>query len=316
MKLPGLVFFWACTIFPVPLLLEESFCIFSYAKHPEPVVIRAFLTITLFARLAAAQDTSNVDAGRLALFGGVAVGTVTAVHIYQQQAWWQGSRGEFWMVNDWGYSRGLDKLGHMYGAYFTTYISSYVLQWCGLPDRKSLLYGSITAMAFQFYVEIEDGFHDNYGFSAGDFLADVTGAALPLAQYTFPVLQNLSLKWSYWPSKGYLDDVRAGQARAFIDDYEGQAYWLAIDPHFLMGEDMQNVFPSWLGIAVGRGVTGLKGKVWDGTPITYISLDYNFSRIKTESAFLKGLFRALDFFHLPAPGIAIESGKVTFGVLY
>ena len=192
-------------------------------------MIRAILSVILFVQLAAAQDTSRVDAGRLALFGGVAVGTVTAIHFYQQQAWWQGSRGEFWFVNDWGYSRGVDKLGHMYGAYLGTYLSSYALQWCGLSERKSLLYGAITAMAFEFFIEIEDGFHNNYGFSAGDCFADVAGATLPLAQYRFPVLQNFNLKWSYWPSEGYLEDVRAGQARAFIDDYEGQAYWLAID---------------------------------------------------------------------------------------
>jgi hypothetical protein len=285
-----------------------------------PVVIRAFLSILLFVQLTAAQDTSDVDAGRLAVFCGVFAGGTTAIHYYQQQAWWLGSRGEFWLLNDWTYSQGVDKLGHAYSSYIITNLSSYALQWAGLPEAKGYLYGAIAALAFEFYVETEDGFHNDYGFSPGDFFADVAGATIPLAQYRFPVLRNFRLKWSYWPSKGFLNEVRAGKNRFFVDDYEGQTYWLAIDPHFLMGERLRNTIPSWLGIAVGRGVTGIgevhSGHWQNGTPVTYVALDYNFCRIETESEFLKGLFRALDFIHLPAPGIAIERGKVRFGVMY
>lgn len=285
-----------------------------------PVVIRVFLSTLLFFQLAAAQDTSDVDAGRLVVFSGVFAGSATAIHFYQQQAWWLGSRGEFWVVNDWTYSRGIDKLGHMYGSYLMTNLSSFAFQWAGVTERKSYLFGAISAMAFEFYTEIEDGFHNDYGFSPGDFFVDVAGAAIPLAQYRFPVLRNFRLKWSYWPSKGFLNEVRAGKNRFFVDDYEGQTYWLAIDPHFLMGEGLRNAIPAWLGIAVGRGVTGIgevhSGRWQNGTPVTYVALDYNFSCIETESGFLKGLFRALDFIRLPAPGIAIESGKVRFGVMY
>jgi hypothetical protein len=48
----------------------------------------------------------------------------------------------------------------------------------------------------------------------------------------------------------------------------------------------------------------------------FLTIDYNFSRIQTDSAFLGTLFRLLDFIHLPAPGIALKHGSVRFGIFY
>ena len=56
------------------------------------------------------------------------------------------------------------------------------------------------------YVEIEDGYGANWGFSPGDAIADVVGASYYLGQYYFPVLKHIQPRVSYWPT----DKVKSG----------------------------------------------------------------------------------------------------------
>ena len=272
--------------------------------------------LSLVQPKASGQDTTCINPTRLAIVGGLTLGTVTAIHIYQRNAWWLGPSSDFWFVNDWHVARNVDKLGHMYGAYLACNAFDYALQWSGIERHRSEVYGAMLAFAFQLYVETEDGFHTNYGFSPGDAIADIVGAMIPLAQTTFPVLENFRLKWSYFPSKTYRDALAEGQARTFIDDYEGQIFWLAMDPHFISRDGFMKVVPAWLGLSVGAGVNNLNPSRGGGDLVVYFSLDYNFRRIETASNFLRGLFSVLDFFHLPAPAISVERGKVRFGVFY
>jgi hypothetical protein len=247
--------------------------------------------------------------------GGLTLGTAVPVHIYQRNAWWQGPRAPFRFQNDWLYAFNVDKLGHLYGAYLLSRVYGYTFRWCGLSRSSSALYGSLLGITYQMYVEIEDGFHENYGFSPGDAMFNMVGAFFPTAQETFPVLQNFSLKYSYFPSKKYLDEIQQGQKRAFIDDYQGMTVWLAIDPHFMMGAELANAIPSWLGISLGLGARDLNG-LGGGTRVIYLTVDYNFSKIETDSDFLRGLFTTLDFLHFPAPGIALHGNNVRVGFFY
>jgi VanZ family protein len=264
------------------------------------------------------QDSTSINSGRLAIVVGGTALTVTGIYAYQRQAWWDGSSGEFWVVNDWVYSNGLDKLGHVYGAYALSYGFRYALEWSGVPERKSVFVGSMLGLGFELFVECLDGYHSSYGFSPGDALADIVGATLPILHWRFPVTMNFQLKWSYWPSTEYLDDLNRDNNRVFIDDYGGQRYWLAVDPHFMMGRGLRDVVPAWLGFAIGMGLTDpvpqLTKSPW--TSEYFLTLDYNFSRIQPDSDFLRALFRMLDFIHLPAPGIAVKGGNVRFGIFY
>jgi|SRR5579862_559957 len=262
-----------------------------------------------------AQDSTHIDGGRVALVSGALIGTVVAVHIYQADAWWQGQQQPFRFANDWEYALNIDKLGHMYGGYSESRLAQATLGWIGFDEKTSLFYGSVIGLSYQLYVEVEDGFHKEYGFSPGDGFSDIMGASIPLAQTAFPVLQNFTLKFSYWPSQNYLNELKQQQFHVFIDDYEGQTFWLGIDPHFLMGEHLAESVPPWLGIAIGEGAHGLEN-LGDPTRLYYLTLDYNFSKIPTSSAFLHTALSALDFFHLPAPGFAIEDGKFEAGIFY
>jgi len=261
------------------------------------------------------QDSTGINATRLGIVAGAAAGTIAAVHIYQHSAWWQGERAPFRFENDWTYALNIDKMGHTYGGYAESKLARNILGWIGLDERPALVYGSLLGLAYQTYVEVEDGYHQAYGFSPGDEFSDILGASIPLAQEAFPVLKNFSMKFGYYPSSQYLDALKTQKFRVFIDDYEGSVYWICMDPHFLMGEKLRNQVPPWLGVAMGFAVHDLDEN-GAGRRLYYLTLDYNFSKISTTSDVLKTLFGALDFFHFPAPGIALEDSQLRFGIFY
>ena len=261
------------------------------------------------------SDSSLASPVRLVILGGATAATVVAVHLYQQQAWWQGPRAPFRFENDWDYALNIDKFGHAFGAYFLSHIFSYALRWGGLRDSAAVFYGALFGLGYQLYVEVEDGFHRNYGFSPGDAIADVAGAMLPLAQMSIPVLSNFSLKWSYFPSSEYQDALRQGASRVFIDDYQGQIYWLAVDPHFMMSAGVSRVVPSWLGFAFGLSARDLDNPV-QRRLIPYLSLDYNLAKIGSEGGFLHSMFLLIDHIHLPAPAVYYDRGQWKAGIVY
>jgi hypothetical protein len=267
------------------------------------------------AAVETADSLGGIRWWRAGLVAAAAGGIVTAVHLYQQNAWWQGARAPFRLENDWSYALNLDKCGHAFGAYLAASLFGGALDWSGLGPTRSVFYGSMLGLAYQLYVEVEDGFHREYGFSPGDGIADITGALVPLLRLEYPALACLRPKWSYAPSRQYLDDVRSGKSRAFIDDYQGQTFWLTVDPHPLVGSTISGALPSWLGLAVGAASRNLDGS-GGGDRIFYLALDYNLSAIDTGSSLLRTIFRAIDFFHLPAPGIALRNGKLTLGLYY
>ena len=264
---------------------------------------------------ARAQDTSDVKPVRLAIVSGITLGTIIPVHIYQQNAWWQGPRAPFRFENDWVYALNVDKLGHMYAGYLLSRVFRYSLEWSGFSEHTSTFYGSVLGLSYQMYVEVEDGFHRVYGFSPGDAFFNMVGAAIPLAQWTFPLLRNFTLKYSYWPSPGYRNELKAGQGKAFLDDYQGTTVYLAVDPHFMLGSRLRDALPPWLGLAFGVGARDLN-ESGGGRRQATIALDYNFSRIETGSDFLHAFFTLVDFYHLPAPGIRLDGKRVVFGFFY
>ncbi len=272
-------------------------------------------TNTSRLRAVMTQPSHRIDPVRLGIVGAFTATTVVGVHIYQERAWWQGARAPFRFENDWDYALNVDKQGHAYGAYVLSHLFGYAMTWTGFDRSSSVLYGSLFGLGYQLYVEVEDGFHKDYGFSPGDAIADVAGASIPLLQETFPGLRSFALKWSYYPSKEYLDALRHQQSRVFIDDYEGQLYWYSWTPRAMFDNPSLSWLPVWLGLSVGCGARQL----YDETlrhRVVAVTLDVSLSRIHTGSAILNDVLTALDHIHVPMPGCMIERGKVSFGIIY
>jgi hypothetical protein len=256
---------------------------------------------------------------RVAIVGGVLGATVTGIHIYQQNAWWEGQRGPFHFQDDPDYALNVDKAGHFYGGAFGTFLGRKSLEWSGASKTTAVWGGFALGALFELYVEFEDGFARDWGFSPGDAIADVAGAAWPVVQHYVPVAAQLQPKFSYWPSKAMLDGTHPGNA---IDDYEGQTYWMGIHVHGLLPRTWQEYWPKWLGLAVGVSIRNMPH--WDSNANPdalqrniIIALDYDMREIiPGDSWLLNALKEGLNHIRFPAPAIRISPDFIAYGFYF
>ena len=252
-----------------------------------------------------------VDAVRLGIVGAATAGTMIGLDIYQRNAWWSGQRGPFHVVYDWEYALWVDKIGHVFGGVVISDVFASSLRWARVPNEQSVLYGAALGTVFGLYVEYQDGFARDWGFSPGDAIGTTLGAWYPFAQHHVPWLRNFNFKWSYLPSR----DLKNGKKKIFIDDYEGQTMWLSVSVKSVFGEVLGDWYPGFLNLAIGYGVRELDGS-GGGKQDVYLALDYDIERLPGEGAFLIALKKALNYFHFPAPTMRINSSGLTFFGLY
>ena len=254
---------------------------------------------------------SNISSSRVI---GATVGlgaAITALHIYQYNAWWKDQRVAFHVIEDPDYQGNFDKAGHVFGAYYSSHFFDEAFQWTGMDSARSTLFGALCGVIWEFYVEVEDGFARDWGFSRGDAKSDLIGATFYLLRNRVPFMRNFNYKWSYFPSQKYIQNKPdiPGQSLNFIEDYGGQSYYLTMDVHGMLPQNLKPYWPKWLNLALGVGGSGLDTYATTGNPFInrklawYISLDYDIEKIFPESdiPFVNFLRRGFNYWHLPAP---------------
>ena len=150
--------------------------------------------------------------------------------------------------------------------------------------------------------------------------ANTLGSAFFIGQQVLFNEQIVKYKFSYWESSyshkanGYLGTTTLSR---LLEDYNGHSYWLSVPINrFIFKDDI----PPWLNIAVGYGANGMYGEHENITsykgveiPVTkryrqyLISLDIDWTKIKTRSKFLKAVFQGLTFIKLPFPALEYNS---------
>lgn len=258
---------------------------------------------------------SDINYPVLAGMGAAFLATGTAIHLYQQKAWWSEQRTAFHFQNDWNYALWIDKIGHAYGAMLIQHGISAGLEAANLDAEKSVWYGSLAAFSFQTFLEIEDGFGPQWGFSPGDFYGDVFGSAYPLLQYYVPFFKNIMFKASYWPTDLNKTNPNSGQKHIIADDYHGQKFWLSLRMKNLLPENAAKLWPEFLMLAVGMGVKNLDGN-GGGQRDFYIALDFDAETIPLYGSTWQFIKNTLNFIHFPMPGIRVTSGAVFFAFCY
>jgi len=254
-----------------------------------------------------------VDYNKLLIFGGVALGIGTAVHIYQANAWWQEQGGKFHVVNDWHYALWIDKVGHFYGTHLLAHAFSGAYDAANMQAEQSAIYSAISALAFELFIEIEDGFGPDWGFSPGDAMFDVLGASFYLAQYYYPYLKNFQPRVSYYPSKEFRDGNH--KSGIIIDDYEGQKYWIGMRMKNILPDKLAEYWPSYLMVSVGMAVRNLDGS-GGGTQSFYLDLDLDAEEIPLYGGFWQFVKNTLNYIHFPMPGIRITPNTAFFGFVF
>lgn len=277
------------------------------------------------------EDTSQVNKRKLL---GI-VATESSLYLgsmaYLQFVWYKDSeRVPFQYYNDNAGYLQIDKFGHVFGSYLESYAGYHWLRSAGVSKKHALLYGSTLGLILQTPIEIFDGMYEGWGFSWGDMIANAAGSGLVAGQEILFNQQLVKYKFSFRRSSyarqanGYLGD---NYLQSLFYDYNGHTYWLSMGANKLFLKDK---LPGWLSIAVGYSANGMFGEFENKTayrgvdiPQTeryrqyLLSLDVDWTKIKTGNRFLKKIFNGMFFIKIPFPAIEINStGKLKGYWLY
>lgn len=253
---------------------------------------------------------SRINPYTLAAAGTIYTGIMVGLHFYQKATIWNES-AQFRVIEDGDYARGVDKLGHIYGAYIMSYYSGELLQGAGVAHRHAMLYGALMGIVYQTYVEFEDGVGKDWGFSPSDLAFNLIGTSFFLLQQSVPALQYVSPKWQYVPAHWYGEAERA-EGKTFIDDYSSSTFFLSAKLRPLLPETIGQHVPRWLALGVGYGVRGLGGNNGSSDRRLVLSFDLDLVELlpdfeplvgKPVGSVLNWLAQSFNYFKLPTPAI-------------
>lgn len=211
----------------------------------------------------------------------------------------------------------MDKVGHGVTAYQVGRYGYDVFRWSGMPEKKAVWIGGSIGFAFLFTVEIFDGFSAEWGASPGDLIANAAGTSLFIGQQLLWKEQRISLKFSYHETnyRQYNPGLLGhNSVESILKDYNGQTYWLAVNPKSFLPESSK--FPGWLDLAIGYNAEGMTGSIdpADFNPVPHFnprrvwlfSPDINLRKIPTKNKGLKIILTALSFIKIPLPTLAYD----------
>jgi uncharacterized protein YfiM (DUF2279 family) len=296
------------------------------------IVALLLATSISFAKVnAGGTDTSVVKKGKLLPIILTESALYAGSMAYLQFIWYKDhQRVPFHYYNDNAGYLQIDKFGHAFGSYLESYTGYHLLRGAGVKKKQALIYGATLGIVLQTPIEIFDGMYEGWGFSWGDMIANTTGSALVVGQELLFDEQIVKMKFSFWQSpyakqaNGYLGE---NFLQSLFYDYNGHTYWLSMPMNKVM---LKNKLPDWASIAIGYSANGMFGEFENKTyyrgvdiPQTarerqfILSLDIDWTKVKTDSKVLKKLLKGMFFVKLPFPAIEISSGgKIKGHLLY
>lgn len=266
-----------------------------------------------------------VAAGNIIAYTGVTAGF--------NSAWYSKyPRSSFHFFNDNAEWLQVDKAGHIYGAYIQSFGSYEMWRWSGISRKQRIWIGGLSGIAYQSIIETLDGFSAEYGWSWGDYGANVLGSGLFIAQELLWDDQRIKLKFSFHKKDYGLSDLneRADKifgrsaSERFFKDYNAATDWMSINIRSFLP---RSKIPGWFSIAIGYGAEGMFGArsniakdangniTFDRSDIKryrqwYLSPDIDLNKVKTKNKTVRFVLSALNAFKFPAPTLEFSNGKV------
>lgn len=262
-------------------------------------------------------------------------GTMIALY----SAWYKNyPQSNFHTFNDFPEWKQVDKIGHLYSAYIESRASMELWRWTGIDRKKRIWIGGMSGAFYQTAIEVLDAFSAEWGWSWGDFSANIIGSGALVAQELAWDEQRIKLKFSFH-RKNYSDPELNNRsnslfgestAERLLKDYNGQTYWASAN---LKSFFPKSEIPSWLSVAIGYGAEGLfggtenvgkdeQGNINFNRPDIkryrqwFISPDIDLTKIKTNKKGIKFLFTVLSAFKFPAPSLELSNGKLKLNALH
>lgn len=276
---------------------------------------------------------------RVWLIGAANVVGYSGVMVALSAAWYKGfPKTSFHFFDDHKEWLQVDKVGHMYGAYIESRASSELWKWTGINRKARIWLGGMSGAVYQTVIETLDGFSAEWGWSWGDFTANILGSGFFTAQELAWNDQRIKLKWSFH-RKSYHDatlnqrsDALFGKStpERFLKDYNGQTYWASVNIRSFLPKSK---WPAWLSVAVGYGAEGMFGGeqniardangniTFDRRDIKryrqwYLAPDIDLSKIRTRSKAINFLFTVLSAFKFPLPSLEFSNGKLRANLIH
>lgn len=234
--------------------------------------------------------------------------------------------------NDFDEWKQIDKIGHAYSAYAESKASMELWRWTGISRKKQIWLGGLSGAFYQTVIETLDGFSAEWGWSWGDFGANVIGSGMLIAQELAWDEQHIQFKFSFHRKRydnaelNLRSDKIFGSSTAerFLKDYNGQTYWLSTAPAAWIPHCR---LPAWFQLSIGTGAEGLFGarnnigKDENGL-ITfnhpeikrvrqwYLAPDIDLSKIRTRKKGIRTALNLINIVKFPAPGLELTNGKL------
>ena len=256
----------------------------------------------------------------LAVEGVVLTGAIT----YLKYEWYHDKkRVPFHFYNDFKGWNQVDKFGHFYASYLESNIGYSLLKKFRFSEKKSLYFGGFQGLVLETPIEFFDAYYQGWGFSLSDMAANAFGSLFFIMQQKFFGQQLIKPKLSFSKSI-YAKDANGLLGKnsllsQFVYDYNGYTYWFSFSPNKIF---KLNKIPKWLNFAVGYGANGMLGEfenklIYRGIELPnykrfrqfYFSLDIDFSKVQTNSKFLKRVFNIISYIKVPMPTIELSNKK-------
>ena len=244
----------------------------------------------------------------------------------------------FHFFDDNGQYLQVDKASHFYAAYLGGRLSMQMWKWAGASKNKYVWLGGMSGLAYESLIEVMDGFSERWGFSWGDYAANVAGTSLLIWQELAWNEQRIQLKYSThyetYPDAGLERfAVRIDgkdKINRLFKNYNPQTYWLSAN---IKSFFKKSSVPDWLNIAVGYGAENIIGAyhtdVIDENGIEtdadhiypryrqwYLAPDIDLTKIKTKNKFLKTVLFVLNSFKFPTPSLELSQGKLKWNWIH
>ncbi|MGG9964597.1 DUF2279 domain-containing protein [Ferruginibacter sp. SUN106] len=247
-------------------------------------------------------------------------------------AWYKNyPQSNFHAFNDISEWKGIDKIGHAYSAYAESKASMELWRWTGIDRKKRIWLGGMSGAFYQTVIETLDGFSSEWGWSWGDFAANIVGSGMLVSQELAWGEQRIQFKFSFH-HKTYSDPALiqrsnkifgSSTAERFLKDYNGQTYWLSANIKSFFPESK---IPEWLMLSVGTGAEGMFGAnenigkdangniIFNRTDIKryrqwYLAPDIDLTKIKTNRKGIKVALNILNIVKFPMPSLEYSNGR-------
>jgi hypothetical protein len=165
-------------------------------------------------------------------------GSMTTILIYGLLKWDYG-KSSFNFRNEGWFERntkcgGADKIGHLWAGYMLSHLYSYIYRKWEYTDKEANLYGSLSSLGVNTFMELADGF-SSQGFSYEDCIINVVGAGVGYVWGRVPYLaKRIDFRIEYTPG---FDSKDLG----LPTNYERQRFLMA-----LKGDGFDFIKNPWL----------------------------------------------------------------------